>query len=124
MPSSVTIVQSAAHGTEKVKKDGTVTYTPAARFTGTDKFKYQVCNADDLCGTAVVSLTVKRPGSVNPVDGTDPDGSSSATSAPVVRLGELAFTGAQVLGALALGLVLLVGGGLVTTTTRRRDDSS
>jgi uncharacterized repeat protein (TIGR01451 family) len=117
MPTSVKVVQPAAHGTEAVHTDGTVTYTPAATFTGEDSLRYQVCNTAKLCSTAVVALSVERPTILSV---TGPDASSTSTAAPAVQLGALAFTGAQVLGTVATGLLLLVGGALLLATTRRR----
>jgi hypothetical protein len=121
VPSSVKVVQSAAHGTEKVRKGGTITYTPAAGYTGADKLRYQVCNAESLCSTAVVSITVQRPGVATPVD----PAPEPPTATPIIRLGELAVTGAQLVGAFALGLLLLVGGGtaMLATAPRRRENN-
>ncbi|WP_164847910.1 Ig-like domain-containing protein, partial [Sandaracinomonas limnophila] len=42
--SNPTIVTQPAHGTVTVNPDGTLTYTPAAGFTGTDVLTYQVCD--------------------------------------------------------------------------------
>jgi hypothetical protein len=50
-----------------MNSDGSFTYTPDARFVGIDTFTYQACdsgddgiagNADDLCDTATVTITV------------------------------------------------------------------
>ncbi|MCU1449885.1 MAG: repeat-containing protein, partial [Acidimicrobiales bacterium] len=119
MPTSVTVVQSAAHGTEAVHKDGTVTYTPGATFTGKDRLRYQVCNTEKLCSTAVVALSVERP-TILSVGPEGPDASSTSTATPAVQLGALALTGAQVVGTVATGLLLLVGGALLLAATRRR----
>ena len=38
--------------------DGTYTYTPEAGWSGTDSFTYQICDADDDCDQATVTITV------------------------------------------------------------------
>lgn len=38
--------------------DGSFSYTPDAGFNGSDSFIYELCDADDDCSTATVSLTV------------------------------------------------------------------
>ncbi|PIE65338.1 MAG: hypothetical protein CSA24_02780, partial [Deltaproteobacteria bacterium] len=45
-------------GTVTVNPDGTLTYTPAEGFEGTDSFEYEVCDAQGLCASAVVTVTV------------------------------------------------------------------
>jgi hypothetical protein len=42
-------------------KDGTLTYTPAAGFTGSDSFSYTVSDGRGMTARAVVSLTVGTP---------------------------------------------------------------
>ncbi|RBQ11287.1 tandem-95 repeat protein, partial [Pedobacter miscanthi] len=48
----------AAKGTVSFNADGTYTYTPAANFNGTDAFTYRLCDANNDCVTATVSITV------------------------------------------------------------------
>ena len=57
---SLKISTEPAHGKAIVNKDGTITYTPAANFVGTDSLVYTVCdNAKPAnCQTAVVYYTV------------------------------------------------------------------
>ena len=62
---TVTAVGSPAHGSAVVLADGTVRYTPAANFYGTDSFTYTVTDngttagsADSKAATATVSVTV------------------------------------------------------------------
>jgi VCBS repeat-containing protein len=52
----------ASHGTVTMNPDGTYTYTPNANYNGTDVFTYQVCDIDNDCSTATVTITI------NPVD--------------------------------------------------------
>ncbi|NJO15775.1 MAG: cadherin-like domain-containing protein [Thioploca sp.] len=48
-------------GTTQILTDGTIQYTPRAGFSGTDTFDYSVCDADDLCVVATVTVTVTSP---------------------------------------------------------------
>lgn len=41
--------------------NGTCTYTPANGFVGVDTFTYQVCDTQNECDTAVVTITVNAP---------------------------------------------------------------
>ncbi|MDZ7900148.1 MAG: Ig-like domain-containing protein [Arcicella sp.] len=52
-----------AKGTVVINPDGTFTYTPTAGATGTDTFKYQVCDNEtpSLCDTAMVTVTLTKP---------------------------------------------------------------
>ncbi len=62
-PASVTITSNPAHGSVVVNSDGTITFTPAAGYVGTDQVTYQVCDTSvpPLCQTAVVYFTVSAP---------------------------------------------------------------
>ena len=51
------IVGDPAHGTATVT-GGNVVYTPAAEWSGTDTFKYEVCSATGACARGLVTLTV------------------------------------------------------------------
>ncbi len=53
---SLTTVGTPEHGTATANDDGTVTYTPAADFNGTDGFTYSIKDAEG--GTAEGSVTV------------------------------------------------------------------
>ena len=55
-PSTLEVTGNAAHGTTAVA-DGKITYTPAAGFTGTDSFTYQVCDAVAEATTTVAPTT-------------------------------------------------------------------
>ena len=52
------LVTGPSHGVLVFNADGSYTYTPAANFHGTDSFTYQVCDADNDCSTATVTITV------------------------------------------------------------------
>ena len=41
--------------------DGTFDYTPTNGFTGSESFVYEICDTDQLCDTAIVSVTVNPP---------------------------------------------------------------
>ncbi|MGF6212651.1 IPTL-CTERM sorting domain-containing protein [Comamonas sp. 4034] len=78
-----TAVSAPAHGMVVYNADGTATYTPAAGFTGTDTFEYQICTAQGTypapaCATAKVTVVVTS--SVTPPAQSNP--------APVPTLGE------------------------------------
>ncbi|OIN61026.1 Ig-like domain-containing protein [Arsenicibacter rosenii] len=53
-----------ANGTVRPNPDGTLTYTPFARFSGTDTFLYRICDRVDptLCVTTLVTVTVEPAG--------------------------------------------------------------
>jgi hypothetical protein len=57
-------------GTAAANPDGTVTYTPPAGFSGTDRFTYTACDPEPLCDEAAVTVTVEpRPAGVTRVTG-------------------------------------------------------
>ncbi len=61
-PLSVTLLNQPSSGTAVVNPDGTVTYTPAAGFTGTVSFQYQICAQSpdqNVCEIATVYVDVK-----------------------------------------------------------------
>lgn len=49
-------------GTLVDNRDGTYTYEPPAGFTGTDTFTYSLCDLDNNCDTATVTLVVEDEG--------------------------------------------------------------
>ncbi|RBL88664.1 Ig-like domain-containing protein [Chitinophaga flava] len=58
-PASVQIVRQPAHGSVTIKLDGTVTYTPAAGYNGTDNFVYTVKNMAGMeSNQATVQITI------------------------------------------------------------------
>lgn len=58
---SVTAVTAAAHGTTVLNSNGTVSYTPATGYTGTDGFSYTVSDGRGGTAAAAVSLSVGTP---------------------------------------------------------------
>ncbi len=57
VPSSVTIVRGAAHGSLKVNTNGTVLYTPMNKYVGPDAFTYTVRD-DDGATSNVATVTI------------------------------------------------------------------
>jgi len=81
-PASVAVVASPAHGTAQANGDGTVTYTPANGYSGSDAFSYEICDTDLLCATAAVSVTVTTGGGGNsPPTAVDDAASTSKNTA-------------------------------------------
>lgn len=54
---SLQITSSPGNGTAAVAS-GTVRYTPAPGFTGSDRFSYRICTTSGSCGTATASISV------------------------------------------------------------------
>lgn len=61
-PSTVTIIEDPDNGSVVCNNAGVCTYTPAPGFTGTDTFRYRVCDDDNACDTATVTVTVTAGG--------------------------------------------------------------
>jgi hypothetical protein len=58
-PASVTVASAPANGAAAANLSGTITYTPALNFSGTDSFSYTVRNAAGLqSNAATVTVTV------------------------------------------------------------------
>ena len=58
IPGSVRVIQAPQHGQTKVNSDGSVTYIPGERISGRDQFIYEVCDAVNLCDSAMVTVDV------------------------------------------------------------------
>src|SRR5206468_3906164 len=52
---TVTAVTQGAHGSVVNNGDGTVTYTPAANYFGSDSYTYTIADSDGATATATVS---------------------------------------------------------------------
>ena len=52
------ILMSPAHGTASINANGTVTYTPAANYNGSDSFSYRASDGGLNSNTATVSLSI------------------------------------------------------------------
>jgi hypothetical protein len=75
-PSTATVVIDPSNGTVTNNGDGTFTYTPDPNFFGTDSFEYAVCDTDNLCDTATVTvevIQVKHPPVANDDSATTPE---------------------------------------------------
>ena len=60
--SSLTIVTEPSNGVVSIALEtGTITYTPNEDYTGTDTFSYKVCDLENACDQAIVSVTI-NPG--------------------------------------------------------------
>jgi VCBS repeat-containing protein len=75
---SVASVTTPAHGTAAIDAGGTVTYTPAANYNGTDSFTYTIQDGQGGTATATVSVTITNinnaPVAVNDSAATVEDG--------------------------------------------------
>jgi len=60
-PLTVTAATTPAHGSSHVNGDGTITYTPNAAFTGSDRFTYSIDNAHGGTASANVTIVVQPP---------------------------------------------------------------
>ncbi|SNS67414.1 Ig-like domain-containing protein [Antarctobacter heliothermus] len=58
---TVSSITPPANGTAVLNGDGTVDYTPAAGFIGTDTFTYQLADPDGGSDTGVITVTVGDP---------------------------------------------------------------
>ena len=65
-PNGDVLVPSVAtppgNGSINIAPNGVATYTPAAGFNGVDTFEYQVCDSDENCDTALVTVVVSPNG--------------------------------------------------------------
>ncbi len=77
---TVTGASAAAHGTTAVNADGTITYTPAANFHGSDSFTYTISDGYGGTDTATVTVTVD---SVNDLPVAVDDAASTNEDTPV-----------------------------------------
>ena len=60
MVANTSPVQQPAHGTVSINANGTYSYTPVSGYTGTDLFKYQVCDSGSpaVCDIATVNINI------------------------------------------------------------------
>ncbi|APG60916.1 Ig-like domain-containing protein [Christiangramia salexigens] len=56
---------SSSNATITLSNDGTITYSPASGYTGSDSFTYTICDDDNTCSEATVSVTIIDPVSFN-----------------------------------------------------------
>ena len=79
-----TVLTQPGHGQAVANADGTITYTPAADFTGQDSFTYRVCDTSTpspVCSTATVTVTV-----ANGVTATDDSATTPQNHAVIVNV--------------------------------------
>ncbi|HVF06439.1 MAG TPA: Ig-like domain-containing protein [Frankiaceae bacterium] len=81
-PLTVTAVSGATNGTATNHGDGTVTFTPAANFSGTGTFTYTVTDSNGVTDTATVTVTVN--GTPDAPVATDDTASTSEDASTVV----------------------------------------
>ena len=58
LPTEITSVSNGAHGTTQLNSDGTITYTPAPGFYGTDTYTYVIDDSQGNTDSATVTVTV------------------------------------------------------------------
>jgi VCBS repeat-containing protein len=76
------VVTPPTTGTVVMNTNGTFTFTPATGFSGTVTFTYQVCDADNDCATATVTIRINDvPVAVNDAFTTAEDTPVSGTLA-------------------------------------------
>ncbi|WP_354529251.1 Ig-like domain-containing protein [Nakamurella sp. UYEF19] len=143
-PGSVSITVKPANGTVVVHANGTVTYTPAAGFSGTDQFTYRVCDTSTptrKCATATVTITVPAatstptpptptpptptpptatPPTATPPPGATPPGGTPPPGATPPPGGGLSYTGLPGTELLWTGLLVLLAGLVLVVVGRRR----
>ena len=110
---------TARRAAARVPSGPPFTYTPAAGFTGVDHFTYRLTDANGSA-TAVVTVTVTGgAASTSTAPGTSTATTPSASGSSAVASTELASTGTDDLGLLAVGVLLVVGGAATTVFGRR-----
>jgi hypothetical protein len=125
-----------AHGTVFVNPDGTMTYTPAPGFSGTDSFTYTITDAFGRTASATVTIVVAGPGTSTtiPVDTTTttstPSTGSTTTAVPATSAdqtappgsssaADLPRTGGPIATLVVNGIALLLLGGVLLEGSRR-----
>jgi len=116
-PASLQVAAAPAHGTVQCA-NGVCTYTPAADFSGTDSFRYRVCDLSvptPLCAEANVAVTVAGQQAVLRL--TKVAAKRSAQIGDLVRytvtidnVGEVDANGATLLDTLPPGFTFVSGG--------------
>jgi len=61
-PGSVTVTDPASRGGTSVNGDGSITYVPQGKNTGSDTFIYQVCDTLNFCASARVTIEIYDSG--------------------------------------------------------------
>nr|WP_321405449.1 Ig-like domain-containing protein [uncultured Carboxylicivirga sp.] len=80
VPENVTITINPTNGTAVVQNNGTIIYTPATNYFGTDNFTYRVVDIDGYTDQANVSITINP---VNDAPSLEDDAETTAEDSPV-----------------------------------------
>jgi LPXTG-motif cell wall-anchored protein len=127
---SLTVTKAPGHGTATVNEDRTITYTPAAGFSGGDEFTYRLCSVPEQppaveaaavvapCDTAKVTITVIAATDTVDVPQTTPTSAAPATT--VAAAAELPRTGSSTAPLTAVALASLAAGAVMLYGIRRR----
>lgn len=87
-PLTIESVTQPENGVAGIRPDGTVIYKPNPDYVGTDSFTYQICDSEDQCDEATVTVTVEPPPNESPVAKDDfvtiSEGMSSWPQIPVL----------------------------------------
>ena len=114
-----TICTTPQHGSLVNNGDGTFNYTPVAGYNGPDSFIYEICDADGLCDTATVNITVNGvndpPVAEDDLATTDED---TLVNIPVVSNDE------DIDGNLDYGSIVVLNGGPSNGTAEVQEDGS
>ncbi len=81
----MTGVGTPAHGSAVANADGTITYTPAANYTGADSFSYTIGDGQGGSATATVNVTVTTVNDA-PVAADDPATTAEETAVSIAVL--------------------------------------
>jgi len=73
VPGTVRVTEPAKRGTTKVNIDGSITYTPKEKRSGSDQFIYTVCDALNYCASATVTV-LTYSAEINVPEGFSPNG--------------------------------------------------
>ncbi|UNK58228.1 autotransporter domain-containing protein [Pseudoxanthomonas daejeonensis] len=111
-PASVAVATAPAHGTVSVSGT-TLSYTPAAGYSGPDSFSYTASDAYSTSAAAVVSITVSAP-ALSITTNTLADGTAGAAYAQALAAsgGAAPYSFSVTAGALPAGLSLSATGEL------------
>ncbi|WP_445752749.1 collagen-binding domain-containing protein [Polaribacter sp.] len=102
-PSNGIVVITDPNNTPNNPNDDVVTYTPNPNYSGPDSFEYTVCDANNICDTAVVNITVIPSGTpYSPI--------SPANCFNVFIENNVTVAGGSTNGSLAMGGDLIING--------------
>ena len=114
--SSVAVASAASHGTATASGTS-ISYTPAAGYSGSDTFAYTATNANGTSSPATVAITVSPPTlSVTPT--TLPNGTQGSAYSQTLSAsgGTVPYSYAITAGALPAGLTLNTSTGVISGT--------